>query len=121
MPTIIVDNEQAALMEVAFAMLEGALTARVARADPDKIISNSLLLQASKLATVRAHLRMPEPPAFSELPQSVQNAIHGCFQIMQTKPGTQEADNAYKRLREFVHSAGIMQPAASGHPAVQKV
>lgn len=118
MPTIIVDAEQAALMEVAFAMLEGALTARVARADPEKVISNSLMLQAHKLATIREHLRMPEPPALTMLPESVQNAIYGCIQQIHDNPKTLDADRAFERLRGFINAAGLHPTDTAGRPPV---
>jgi hypothetical protein len=104
---IIVDAEQAALIEVALSMLEGALTARVARADPDAVISNSLHLQANKLATVRAHLRMPEPPPWELLPDGVQNALLGSMSILQGDHATQAKNVAYERLRGFVYAAAI--------------
>lgn len=67
MPVAIVDTEQAALIEAALLMFEAALTARTERADPEAIISNSLKLQATKLADVRLALKQPDPPAYSEL------------------------------------------------------
>lgn len=107
MPMILVDSEQAALIEVALSMLEGALVARTARADPDAIISNSLRLQANKLATVRAHLAMPEPPLFKHLPDSVQNAVRtAAKQILEDKQGD-TADLAFARLRGFVYAAAV--------------
>lgn len=118
MPTINVDAEQAALMEVAFAMLEGALVARVARADPDKVISNSLQLQAHKLATVRAHLRAAEPPDFGMLPESVQNAVRGAATgiLQATKPA--DIDAHFRRLRGFVNAASVHPTSPAGHPRV---
>jgi hypothetical protein len=67
MPVIIVDTEQAALIEAALVMLESALVARTERADPDQVISKALNLQAMKLATVRKLLQAPEPPAYVDL------------------------------------------------------
>lgn len=107
MPMIIVDAEQAALIEVALSMLEAALTARVARADPDAVISNSLHLQANKLATVRAHLQMPEPPPLVMLDLSVQNAAREAMQQIIDNPGSTKADAAWERLRGFVYAAAI--------------
>lgn len=106
MPTIHVDAEAAALISVALAMLEGALTARVARADPDNIISNSLILQSHKLESARAQLLMPEPPSLSMLPESVQNAVYSCIQQITDNPRSQDADRAYERLRGLVNAAG---------------
>lgn len=65
MPVVHVDTEAAALIEAAVTMLEAALTARVERADPDKIISNSLILQSHKLESFRAQLHAGPPPTFS--------------------------------------------------------
>lgn len=76
MPVIHIDTEQAALIETALVMLESALTARVTRADPEKIISNSLKLQAAKLATVRTLLAQEEPPDFSALPTELQMQVY---------------------------------------------
>lgn len=119
MPTIHVDTETAALMEAAFAMLEAALTARVSRADPDQVISSSLRLQAIKLATARAHLKMPEPPPLSMNPQSVQNAVLGTAQALLDATTVDEADAAFDRLRRFVYAADVRPPTEAGHPPVQ--
>lgn len=111
MPTIHVDSEQAALIEAAITMLEAALTARVVRADPDKVVSNSLQLQANKLATVRAHLKMPAPPAFSMLPESAQAAVIASALQLLENAGSEAADPHFDRLRGFVNAASI-HPAA---------
>jgi hypothetical protein len=107
MPVVLVDSEQAALMEAAFAMLEAALTARVERADPEKIISNSLTLQAMKLATVRTLLKAPEPPAWSELPLSTRSHILAIANSLPELKKKAEADQLYFKMRGLVNAPGL--------------
>lgn len=110
MPTINVDPEQAALMEAAFAMLEAALTARVARADPDKIISNSLTLQANKLATVRALLKMPAPPAFSELDGPMRSKALSAMRAIVPEGNQKANDAAWEVIRGVINAAAFPAP-----------
>lgn len=107
MPVVIVDTEQAALMETAFVMLEAALNARVERADPEKIVSNSLALQAAKLKTVRELLKMPDPPDFSGLEGSMQQkAIHLVASL--ADPDEHASRDAYWRaLRTVINAPGF--------------
>lgn len=107
MPVVIVDTEQADLMEAAFVMLEAALTARTARADPDKVISNSLNLQALKLKTVRTLLRQPDPLKWSELPREGQERIIQVVEQLKTVKGPAHADQLYERLRGLLNAAPL--------------
>lgn len=107
MPVVIVDSEQAALMETAFAMLEAALTARVERADPDKVISNSLNLQALKLKTVRTLLLAPDPPTWSEMPESDRERLTQLFEQIPIARRKADRDALYQRLRGMVNAPGL--------------
>lgn len=107
MPVIILDTEQAALIAVAVQMLEGALTARVERADPEQVISKALTLQSYKLATVRALLRAPEPPAFSELPKHLRAKADNLLWAMHTKPENDDKDMLWSLLREIINAPGV--------------
>lgn len=107
MPVVIVDSEQAALMEAAFAMLEAALTARVERADPEKVISNSLSLQALKLKTVRTLLQAPEPPTWSEMDDAGRERITQLFEQIHKSRRKADRDALYQRLRGVVNAPGI--------------
>jgi hypothetical protein len=110
MPVIIVDTEQAALMETAFVMLEAALTARVERADPEKIVSNSLALQAAKLKTVRALLKMPDPPEWLDLSDDLKRkALHICASLADTDE--HRLHPAYWRTLRGIINAPAFPPA----------
>lgn len=109
MPVIIVDSEQASLIEVSLAMLEGALTARVARADPDKVISNSLLLQANKLNTVRDLLRLPDPPAFSELDPALKRKAEHLILSMADPDNAAQFNDYWTLLRGVAVAPGLPQ------------
>jgi len=99
MPVIHVDTEQAALMKAAFQMLEAALVARVERADPDQIISNSLTLQAGKLETVRRLLDLPEPPAYSQLSPEMRKLADNLLWALHKDATVEEKDALFERLR----------------------
>lgn len=75
MPLVQLDTEQADLLRVATEMLSGALRARVKRADPDKIISNSLVLQSNKLESALAQLALPDPPRWEHMTEQRQRHI----------------------------------------------
>lgn len=107
MPVVIVDTEQAALMETAFVMLESALTARTERADPEKVISNSLNLQAIKLATVRKLLRSPEPPTWSKLSPEERNKLLTLVNSIPEQKKSADRDALYKRLRGIINAPGL--------------
>jgi hypothetical protein len=99
MPVIHIDTEQAALIEVAVAMLEGALTARTERVDPEQVISKALQLQAYKLETVRKLLLLPEPPRYSEMSETMQIMADKLMgQLLDTDPGPTK-DALFERLR----------------------
>ncbi len=106
MPVVYVDTEQAELLEASCSMLEAALSARVKRQDPDLHISNSLALQASKLATFRAQLKMPAPPPLSGLAEPLRRkAIRAATQLS-TADTTEAKDAAWEILRGLIVAAG---------------
>lgn len=107
MPVLIIDTEQAELIEVAITMLEGALTARTRRADPEKIISKSLDLQAIKLKTVRTLMAQGDPPAWSDLPQGDRTRVLSTLSALSEVKNMGERDALYKRLRELVNAPGL--------------
>lgn len=107
MPVIIIDTEQAALIAVAVEMLEGALTARVERVDPEQVISKALTLQSYKLATVRQLLKAPEPPALSQLPKHLRAKADNLLWALHTKPGDADKDMLWDLLREVINAPGV--------------
>jgi hypothetical protein len=102
MPTIIVDTEQAALIEAACAMLEAALTARVKRVDPDKVISNSLALQSNKLATVRQLLKMPDAPRWTGLDIALKQKASRAMAVLLSNSPDQACDKSWDTLRGVI-------------------
>lgn len=108
MPTIYVDTEQAALIEAAVTMLEAALTARVKRADPDQVISNSLTFQAGKLRTFRVMMQQPDPPKWALLAEPLRRKALTAAQVLLAPDDHAAADRAWETLR------GLL--GASQHP-----
>lgn len=107
MPVVIIDTEQAALIEAALVMFEAALTARTERADPEKIISNSLALQAAKLANVRALMKLPDPPPFSELDPTMLKKAHDLLWALHTDAPSTSADQWWEQLRGVINAPGL--------------
>jgi len=113
MPALFVDTEQAALIKVAVEMLHNALSARVERANPGKIISDSLNLQANKLATVMAQLAEPDPPVFSRLDEPLRRAALNAATVLVATPQGRSADAAWNELRSLAIAPGLArEPAA---------
>ena len=105
MPIVYVDSEAADLIEAAVTMLEAALKARVKRADPNQIISNSLILQSHKLESFRTMLRGPEPPPLSGLPESIRRkAVRAAEQLVQAE-STEAKDAAWELIRGITIAA----------------
>lgn len=106
MPVIIIDSEQAALIAIALSMLEGALTARVARADPDKVISNSLQLQANKLNTVLTLLQLPDPPDLSDLDPSLRSKAEHLIASLADPDNAKQFNDYWRILRGVINAPG---------------
>lgn len=99
MPMMWIDQEQAELIDAAVEMYHAALAARARRVDPEKIISNSLILQTHKLATVRAHLKAGAPRPWDQLPEVYKTkAIHAMTMLVEAVPGADE-NAAWEALR----------------------
>jgi hypothetical protein len=103
-PVIHVDTEQAALIEASLQMFEAALVARVERADPEQIISNSLKLQAAKLANVRVLLQLADPPPFSKLDPTMLKKAHDLLWVLHTDPVGVQADQWWEQLRGVINT-----------------
>jgi hypothetical protein len=67
MPLIDVDEEQAALIEAGINAIDACLAARVVRADPNKVLSNSMRLQRRKVANMRDLLAHPPKRGWDDL------------------------------------------------------
>ncbi len=105
MPHIYVDAEAAALIEAAVQMLEAALTARVERADPGKVISNSLTLQAHKLATFRKQLKAPPPSDFGMMPEPLRRKAFTVIKQLALEPKPEVVDLHWRTLRGLILAA----------------
>lgn len=108
MPTIIVDPEAAELVEAAVAMFEAALTARVKRADPDNVISNSLILQSHKLSTFRQMLALPEPEDFHLMPEPIRRKILNEAKRLVAAGDTPAAALPWRSIRGLAVRAGAV-------------
>ncbi len=107
MPHVYVDTEAAELVEAAVQMFEAALTARVKRADPNKFISNSLILQAGKLRTFRTMLASADPPTWGGLREGLQKkAIRYAAEIA-SMTGEPEKAAAWEQLRAIINAPGF--------------
>lgn len=107
MPALVIDTEQAELIEIAVTMLEAALTARTRRADPEAIISNSLKLQSNKLATVRALLKAPDPPDWSKLSPTFTQRALSLFENVTHAEDPETADAHWRLLRALINAPGF--------------
>lgn len=107
MPVVIVDSEQAALIEAALQMFEAALTARVSRVDPEQVISKALTLQSLKLATVRDLLKLPDPPPFSKLEPTMLGKAHALLIALQGEALEGSADVWWEQLRGVINAPGL--------------
>lgn len=107
MPVLILDTEQAALLHASAEMLEAALAARVTRADPENIISDSLKLQAVKLASVRQAMKAPEPPDWRQLGTSLQRRALGLMHQVADHSDGPNADAAWRLLRDLINAPGF--------------
>lgn len=107
MPMILVDTEQADLIEVATYMLEQALTARAKRADPGKVITNSLTLQAAKLETLRNQLAQPDPPQLDRLAPAVRESVEHMARIIVSDHEEALKVATYEQLRQVINAAPL--------------
>ena len=101
MPLIHVDTEAAELVELALTMMSGALEARSRRADPDRIITDSLKLQANKLTGVREALRNREPAEWAELNEAARKQVRTFCEILASPAADHVHQAAYARLRQI--------------------
>lgn len=109
MPVAIMDSEAAELVVVATTMLSAALVARTRRADPEKILSNSLILQAHKLSTVIAQLEAGDPPEWDHMTQNRQDELRALFQMATAddfKAGRVQIVGRIRALLNAVHFPG---------------
>ncbi len=86
-------------------MFHAALTARSRRADPEKIISNSLILQTHKLASVRDALRAGEPPPFGQMAEPLRRKALATAKALATTHEPAEADRHWETLRGLLVAA----------------
>ncbi len=88
-------------------MLEAALTARVERADPEGIISNSLILQSHKLSGFRDGLKLPDPPPFAQLPETLRRkAMRAATQLSKAST-TEQLNEAWELIRGLTIVADV--------------
>ena len=107
MPTLLIDTEAAALIDVATTMLQSALRARSERADPEKIITDSLQLQANKLEVVMAQLYQPDPPDFSRLDSALRSQAIDLMQRLAADPLRSDRDALWNQLRRLAVTPGF--------------
>lgn len=105
MPLVHVDSEAADLIEAAVTMLEAALSARVKRADPENVISNSLTLQTNKLKSFRAGLRSLPPPPFSAMVEPLQRKALSAAKGLLSAASADDKDAHWRNLVGLVNAA----------------
>ena len=84
-----------------------AHVARVERADPDQVISNSLKLQAMKLATVRTLLRSPDPPTWGDMDPALRKKASDLLWLLHREPDGEGASAAWESLRGIINAPGL--------------
>lgn len=67
MPLLMIDSEQGDLVEIAVQMMHAALGARAKRRDPDRLITDSMVLQQHKLTSVLNRLKQSDPIEWDEM------------------------------------------------------
>ncbi len=105
MPMVFVDSEAADLVEAAVQMLEAALKARVKRADPNEIISNSLILQSHKLESFRAQLRSAPPPPLSGMAPPLRKKALTAAKALVAADDNDSMDHHWRTLTGLVHAS----------------
>jgi len=104
MPIIWFDTEQAELTQAAIVMMRAALVARSDRADPEKVITNSMRLQANKLASIEHQLNNPEPLDWAALPRELRDQLHNHMLVLTHAHPPQVQEQAYRTLKLLVLS-----------------
>lgn len=102
MPLIWVDAEQAELIEAGCHMLETALLARSKRVLGPNHVADSLILQAHKLATVRAHVAAGPPVRWSQLPDTFRNKARNAMTMFTADQTSKGQDEAWEALRAIM-------------------
>lgn len=113
MPILKIDSEAAELAVVGIEMLQAALSARVKRADPHAVISNSLILQANKLESVVQQMLADEPPPWKLLTAEAQMRIRLLAQLLSQENDTNDAGRYYEMLREILTASEEPRAALS--------
>lgn len=105
MPILHLDREAAGLLIVSAEMLAAALRLRTERADPDKIISDSLTLQSNKLATALIQLAGPDPREFDAFTEEEAQQIAIMGEMMATSYSIEQRKGTWRRLRAMLLAA----------------
>lgn len=106
MALIDLDSEQAALIEAGLNAIDAVLSARLARADPDKIISSSLGLQRRKVLNLREQLGRPPRREWSDLPGSVQSTVLRLAKTLGETTDGELASTCWQKLVAYAIAGG---------------
>jgi hypothetical protein len=101
---LIVDQEQAELIDAAVEMMHAALTARARRVDPGRVISDSITLQAHKLATVRRFLSQGAPYRWADLPDALKAKARAAVRVLADATPGADQEKAWENLRGLTNS-----------------
>lgn len=99
---LVLDTEQADLMEASAVMMHAALDARARRMDPDKIISTSAGMSRAKLDSVLAQIRLGPLLDLSDFEFSMRDSIFKLATALAAETDLDRQDEIWQALRAFV-------------------
>lgn len=99
---LVLDTEQADLMEASAVMMHAALDARARRMDPDKIISTSAGMSRAKLDSVLAQIRLGPLLDLTDYTFDDRERIFRLINALSTEVDLERQDEIWKALRIFM-------------------
>lgn len=121
MPIVYLDTEAADLLRVSAEMLTGALQARVKRADPDQIISNSLIFQSNKLEAALQQLALPDPPVWDHMSRPHQLRVLLLAQMLTDARRIIDRRHYALELRAVLNAVGYEDDGISSDEALAEI
>lgn len=99
---LVLDTEQADLMEASAVMMHAALDARARRMDPDKIISTSAGMSRAKLDSVLAQIRLGPLLDLTDYTFDDRERIFRLINALSTEVDLGRQDEIWKAIRSFM-------------------
>lgn len=99
---LVLDTEQADLMEASAVMMHAALDARARRMDPDKIISTSAAMSRAKLDSVLAQIHLGPLLDLTDYTFDDRDRIFRLIIALSAEDDLEKQDEIWKALRSFM-------------------